>query len=65
MFLRPSRPEWRSGVQQLLYDVQRVPFSHPGSRVSTHESSHSVCPLTSRGRSHGSVSVKGVFDMEV
>jgi hypothetical protein len=42
MFLRPSRPEWRLKVQHLLYDVQRLPFARPGSRVSTREGSHSV-----------------------
>jgi hypothetical protein len=42
MFLRPSRPEWRLKEQHLLYDVQGLPFSRPGSRVSTREGSHSV-----------------------
>ena len=69
MFLRPSRPEWRLKVRQhLLYGVQILPFSRPGSRVSTEHSRRFIFgyPLTSSGRSHGSVSVEeGVFDMEV
>ena len=35
------------------------------SRVSTHDRFTFGYPLTSSGRSHGSVSVEGVFDMEV
>ena len=65
MIPRPSRPELRLEAQHLLYDVQRLPFSHPRSCVSIREGSLFGYPLTSSGRSHGSVSVEGVFDMEV
>ena len=59
---RPSRRGWRL-KEQLLCDVRRLRFPRPVSRVSVRVTFSS--PLTRSGRSHGSVSVECVFDMEV
>lgn len=59
---RPSRRGWRLKVQHLC-DVWRLHFPRPVSRVSVRVTFSSL--LTRSGRSHGSVSVECVFDMEV
>ena len=60
---RPSHRGRRLKAQHLC-DVRRLPFPRPVSRMSLRVTFSS--PLTSSsGRSHGSVSVECVFDMEV
>ena len=56
------RPRRQEHVQHLC-DVRRLRFPRPVSRVSVRVTLSS--PLTRSGRSHGSVSVECVFDMEV